>query len=114
MRPGHAFRIGTLEFLVERYNTGIVSDIGQRVNMEDTYQIVQDMLIDEETSVTYYAVFDGHGGPDCATYLRDNLHHELKKQFLDNIDGIKESDDLNESLINCVNRAFEETDMKFK
>lgn len=72
------------------------------------------MMIDEETSVTYYAVFDGHGGPDCAIYLRDHLHLELKKQFLDNIDGIKESDDLNESLVNCVNRAFEETDGKYK
>lgn len=30
LRPGNAFRIGTLEFFVERYNTGIVSDIGQR------------------------------------------------------------------------------------
>jgi hypothetical protein len=30
LRPGNAFRIGTLEFLVERYNTGVVSDIGQR------------------------------------------------------------------------------------
>jgi hypothetical protein len=28
LRPGNAFRIGTLEFLVERYNTAIVSDIG--------------------------------------------------------------------------------------
>jgi hypothetical protein len=28
LRPGHAFRIGTLEFLTERFNTGIVSDIG--------------------------------------------------------------------------------------
>ena len=28
LRPGNAFWIGTLEFLVERYNTGIVSDIG--------------------------------------------------------------------------------------
>ena len=37
LRPGHAFRIGTLEFLVERFNTGIVSDIGQRAHMEDTY-----------------------------------------------------------------------------
>ena len=37
------------------------------------------MKIDEETSVTYYAVFDGHGGPDCAIYLRDNLHLELKR-----------------------------------
>ena len=28
LKPGNAFRIGTLEFMVERYNTGIVSDIG--------------------------------------------------------------------------------------
>ena len=30
LKPGCAFRIGTLEFEVERFNTGIVSDIGQR------------------------------------------------------------------------------------
>lgn len=72
------------------------------------------MKIDDETSVTYYAVFDGHGGPDCAIFLRDNLHLEIKKQFLDNIDGIKESEDLNESLVNCILRSFEETDMKYK
>jgi serine/threonine protein phosphatase PrpC len=24
------------------------------------------MIIDEEVSATYYAVFDGHGGADCA------------------------------------------------
>lgn len=72
------------------------------------------MVIDEETSVTYYAVFDGHGGPDCANFLRDNLHLEIKQCFLDNIDGIKESEDLNESLVNCINRAFEETDLKYK
>ena len=40
LRPGHAFRIGTLEFLVERYNTGIVSDIGQRPHMEDSYSCI--------------------------------------------------------------------------
>jgi len=41
------------------------------------------MLIDEDVSVTYYAVFDGHGGSDCALFLRDNLHIEIKKCFLD-------------------------------
>lgn len=81
--------------------------------MEDTYSIIQDMVIDYETSVTYYAVFDGHGGPECAEFLRDNLHLEVKKCFLDQIDGIKESDDLNESLANCLIRAFEETDTKY-
>ncbi len=72
------------------------------------------MVIDEETSVTYYAVFDGHGGPECAVFLRENLHLEVKKIFLDQIDGIKEADDLNETLANCLLRSFEETDMKYK
>lgn len=72
------------------------------------------MVIDEETSVTYYAVFDGHGGAECAQFLRDNLHLEIKKCFLDNIDGIKESEDLNESLANCLLRSFEEADLKYK
>ena len=66
LRPGHAFRIGQLEFVMERYNTGIVSDIGQRPHMEDSYQVVQDLYIDEDLLVTYYAVFDGHGGAECA------------------------------------------------
>lgn len=47
--------------------------------MEDSYAIVQDMMIDDEISATYYAVFDGHGGPHCANFLRDHLHHEIKK-----------------------------------
>lgn len=62
LRPGNAFRIGMLEFIVERYNTAVVSDIGQRPYMEDTYKIIQDMMISQEVPVTYYAVFDGHGG----------------------------------------------------
>ena len=82
--------------------------------MEDSHACIQDMVIDEETSVTYYAVFDGHGGPECAQYLRDNLHIAVKKCFLDSIDGIKESDDLNESLVNTLNRAFEEADTKYR
>ena len=82
--------------------------------MEDSYQIIQDIAIDEETSVTYYAVFDGHGGAQCALFLRDNLHLNIKKCFLDQIDGIKETDNLNEALINCINRSFEETDEEYK
>lgn len=46
------------------------------------------MMLDEEIPFTYYAVFDGHGGADCAIFLRDNLHHELKRCFVDPLDGI--------------------------
>jgi serine/threonine protein phosphatase PrpC len=72
------------------------------------------MMLDEEVSVTYYAVFDGHGGAECAQFLRDNLHIELKKRLMDQIDGIKDSEDINESLANCIERAFEEADYKYK
>lgn len=64
--------------MVERYNTGIVSDIGQRANMEDSFMSIQDLHIDDEVSCTYYAVFDGHGGAECANFLKDNLHVVLK------------------------------------
>ena len=78
--------------------------------MEDSYFCIQDMWIDDEVSVTYYAVFDGHGGADCAQFLRDNLHNEIRARLLDHIDGIKDTDDINESISTCITRAFEETD----
>ena len=46
--------------------------------MEDSYASIQDMKLDENVSCTYYAVFDGHGGADCALFLKDNLHLQLK------------------------------------
>ena len=32
--------------------------------------------------MSYYAVFDGHGGYQCAQFLRDNLHLCLTESFL--------------------------------
>jgi flavodoxin len=37
IRPGHGIRVGNLEFHVERFNTGIVSDKGGRPYLEDCY-----------------------------------------------------------------------------
>lgn len=82
--------------------------------MEDSYACIQDMMIDEEVSVTYYAVFDGHGGADCAQFLRDNLHLDIKNKLMDHLDGIKDADDINETLYTCIQRAFEDTDIKYK
>ncbi len=28
---------------------------------------------------SFFAVYDGHGGPTCADFLRDNLHHYIIK-----------------------------------
>ena len=64
--------------------------------------------------MTYLAVFDGHGGPECASYLKDNLHEFLIAEFKDEIDGLEESQDLNESLSHCITKAFEECDRSFR
>jgi serine/threonine protein phosphatase PrpC len=42
--------------------------------MEDKYASIQDLMIDEQVPCTYYAVFDGHGGEQCASFLKENLH----------------------------------------
>ena len=37
LMPDDAFKIGTLTFEVQSYNTGIFASIGQRENMEDAF-----------------------------------------------------------------------------
>ena len=76
--------------------------------------MVEDLNIDENVTITYYAVFDGHGGPECALFLKEGLHHEIKASLLDQIDGIKDSEDLNQALAFSLQRAFETADVKYK
>lgn len=64
--------------------------------------------------VTYYAVFDGHGGSVCAEFCSKNLHLELKQQLEDVLTGIENSDDLNATIQNCLKRAFQLTDDKYE
>lgn len=113
--PGDAFRIGSLEFLTERFNTGIVSDIGQRDYMEDAHQYIHQLInLDNKVQVTYYAVFDGHGGDVCAKFCSANLHLEIKYQLEDVLNGIENSDDLNKTIQDCLCRAFQIADEKYK
>ena len=84
--------------------------------------------------VSYFAVFDGHGGYQCAQFLRDNLHLFLVQEFLkrkvqkngkngtlgksSSIDTpspgllsfpaseLLESEELAETMEECINEAF--------
>ena len=60
--------------------------MGQRNHMEDTYCCIQDLGICPGVKVSYFAVFDGHGGGWCAKFLKENLHKQLA-QSLTKIDS---------------------------
>lgn len=64
--------------------------------------------------MTYYAVFDGHGGSICAEYCSQNLHLELKAQLEDVLTGIENTDDLNKTIEQCLKRAFKIIDDKYE
>ena len=67
-------------------------------------------MIYADVPITYYAVFDGHGGAECALYLKENLHHELRKKLQVNLDAVKDAEDINDVISTSINQAFEETD----
>lgn len=67
--------------MVERFNVGCVSKIGNRTHMEDSYIIVQDIGLDGVLKASYFSVVDGHGGDWCAKFLQENLVKQLNKEF---------------------------------
>lgn len=50
---------------------GVASDQGIRSTMEDEHVALVD------TDVAFFGVYDGHGGRQCAEYVRDHLHHAV-------------------------------------
>jgi len=100
--------------VVERFNHGIISDIGHRDHQEDSYRSVSQLFnLDNRVQISYFAVFDGHGGEECAIYCSENLHVELRSQLEDVLTGIEHSNDLNKSIKECFENSFRSIDKKF-
>ncbi|XP_078439072.1 putative protein phosphatase 2C 27 [Wolffia australiana] len=65
--------------LVPSIRHGVWADIGGRKYMEDAHVCIENIAEKfgcrplEECSVSFYGVFDGHGGKAAAHYVRDNL-----------------------------------------
>lgn len=53
------------------YCLAIISEIGARPHMEDTYCFLD---IDENSQHLFGGVYDGHGGTAAAQYAKENLH----------------------------------------
>ncbi|XP_011648723.1 probable protein phosphatase 2C 27 isoform X2 [Cucumis sativus] len=88
--------------------SGEWSDIGKRPYMEDTHVCIHDMakkfgcsFLNEE-AVSFYGVFDGHGGKGAAQFVRDHLPRV-----------IVDDSDFPLELEKVVTRSFMETDAAF-
>ncbi|MBA0625946.1 hypothetical protein Godav_003690 [Gossypium davidsonii] len=88
--------------------SGEWSDIGGRPYMEDTHLCIADLaknfgcdLVSEE-AISFYGVFDGHGGKDASHFVRDHL----PRVIVEDVDFPLE-------LEKAVTRSFMETDAAF-
>ncbi|KAI4377306.1 hypothetical protein MLD38_014958 [Melastoma candidum] len=93
---------------VPELRSGEWSDIGGRPYMEDTHVCIGDLAKNygqdkpNEDVVSFFGVFDGHGGKGAAHFVRDNLPRV-----------IVEDADFPLELEKVVTRSFNETDAAF-
>ncbi|XP_061990944.1 probable protein phosphatase 2C 27 [Rosa rugosa] len=96
-----------LHFVPDR-RSGEWSDIGGRPHMEDTHICISDLAkkfgynVLNDEAISFYGVFDGHGGKDAAQFVRDNLPRV-----------IVEDSDFPVELEKVITRSFVETDAAF-
>ncbi|PWA96484.1 putative protein phosphatase 2C 47 [Artemisia annua] len=79
--------------------SGSYADIGPRRFMEDEHVRIDDLstlLGSLPKPAAFYGVFDGHGGPEAAVYMKNNV----KRLFLQNLQ-ISQTDEVEDSLRNA-------------
>ena len=62
-----AYSVNTNQGIIRNYNEDRVSIV---INMNQPNNYINDL---KWPKISYFAIFDGHGGNKCAEYLRDNL-----------------------------------------
>lgn len=83
----HEETIGSLQ-------VGVAHNIGRRPTMEDEHIAVSfDITIQGKIfPVQLFGIFDGHGGPKAARYVRDNLKQKLQEALIEfNPNGLTEA-----------------------
>ena len=108
--PGSLVKMGSLDFEVCRFNVGRCAEIGVRTCMEDCDCVIQDLGVHEGLPVSYFAIYDGHGGTHCAQYLQDNLHIALRTNLLSTPNF---RFDVNKAILTAFEKSFNECDEGF-
>ncbi|XP_036928795.1 integrin-linked kinase-associated serine/threonine phosphatase 2C isoform X1 [Acanthopagrus latus] len=87
---------------------------GEREEMQDAHVLLPDMssclsaLPGQVSRVSYFAVFDGHGGARASRFAAENLHYNLAKKFPSG-----ETENLDKLVKKCLLDTFRLTDEEF-
>ena len=84
-------------------------NLEHRKEMEDFHCIKQ--ALGKRNNLSYFAIFDGHGGKEVASYLSVNLHHFLIDEINNIKFGINDQENIN-NIIECIKVAFMKIDQK--
>ncbi|KAM3615830.1 uncharacterized protein V6R79_008442 [Siganus canaliculatus] len=87
---------------------------GERDDMQDAHVLLPDMsghfptLPGRVSRVSYFAVFDGHGGARASQFAAENLHQNLVRKFPSG-----ETENLDKLIKKCLLDTFRQTDEDF-
>ena len=84
-------------------------NLEHRQEMEDFHCIKQ--ALGKRSNLSYFAIFDGHGGKEVASFLSVNLHHFLIDEINNIKFGINDEENIN-NIIECIKIAFLKIDQK--
>uniref|UniRef100_A0A3B3UIT2 Integrin-linked kinase-associated serine/threonine phosphatase n=1 Tax=Poecilia latipinna TaxID=48699 RepID=A0A3B3UIT2_9TELE len=78
--------------------------------MQDAHVLMPDMssCLSSLSRVSYFAVFDGHGGARASRFAAENLHLNLAKKFPSG-----DAENLDKLLKKCLLDTFRQTDEDF-
>jgi serine/threonine protein phosphatase PrpC len=111
IRAGDCFKIGNSSFKLLSYNYSYFSEIGDRLNQEDKFIVCDDLRVFDDIIIPYFAVYDGHGGPSCSEFIRNNLHNEIH-YYLKELVNEKSQNFLND-IINALQKIIILVDINY-
>ncbi|MDA9673884.1 FHA domain-containing protein [bacterium] len=98
-------KIGNIDIIVSKFPYGIYHDIGKRPTFEDTFKNISKISSKFKNHIiSYFAIFDGHGGGETSKYCELYLHSEFEKL-------LNGENKLNISILKkCITKAIDNID----
>jgi len=112
LQPHDLFRIGLLEFQVLRFNAAVHSEQGYRATMEDEEILLQDLATSNWRHCSFFGIYDGHGGRECVSFVRQRLHMNFVAA-LHGKGGLDKSSQVHHDICESLTHGFLETDRQF-